>query len=54
MDDHEPSDSDDQHAVIVLSERDSVAFADALINPPAQSQRLKRAFEAWKARGEHD
>jgi uncharacterized protein (DUF1778 family) len=32
------------HETLVLSERDRERFFDALVNPPAPSERLQRAF----------
>jgi uncharacterized protein (DUF1778 family) len=37
-----------EHETLVLSERDRAVFFDALINPPAPSERLKRAFAAHR------
>lgn len=36
-----------QYEVIVLSERDRAAFADALVNPPVPSKRLVQASQAY-------
>ena len=33
-----------EHETIVLSERDRVVFFETLVNPPAPSERLQRAF----------
>jgi uncharacterized protein (DUF1778 family) len=35
-----------QHETLVLSDRDRKVFFDVLVNPPAVSERLKRAFVA--------
>ncbi len=32
------------HETLVLSDRDRAVFFDALVNPPAPSERLQRAF----------
>jgi uncharacterized protein (DUF1778 family) len=39
-----------EHETIVLSERDRAVFFDTLANPPAASDRLKRAFAEHKRR----
>jgi uncharacterized protein (DUF1778 family) len=39
-----------EHETIVLSERDRAVFFDTLVNPPAPSDRLKRAFAEHKRR----
>jgi uncharacterized protein (DUF1778 family) len=39
-----------EHETLVLSERDRRAFFDALINPPAPSERLVRAMAEHKWR----
>lgn len=39
-----------EHETLVLSERDRATFFDALVNPPAQSERLQRAFAEHKRR----
>lgn len=39
-----------QHETLVLSERDRAVFFDVLVNPPALSERLKRAFAEHKRR----
>jgi len=39
-----------EHETLVLSDRDRKAFFDALINPPAPSERLKRALKEHKRR----
>jgi uncharacterized protein (DUF1778 family) len=33
-----------EHEVIVLSARDSIAFVDALLNPPEPNEALRQAF----------
>jgi uncharacterized protein (DUF1778 family) len=33
-----------EHETIMLSERDRAVFFDTLVNPPAQNERLRRAF----------
>ena len=38
------------HETLVLSERDRAVFFDALVNPPAPSERLQRAFADHKRR----
>jgi uncharacterized protein (DUF1778 family) len=38
-----------RHESLVLSERDRAVFFDALIHPPAPSDRLRRAFKAVDA-----
>lgn len=37
-----------EHEVMVLSPRDSRAFVEALLNPPAPSERLSAAFAAYR------
>ena len=39
-----------EHETLTLSERDRAAFFEAIINPPAPSERLKRAFAAHRGR----
>jgi uncharacterized protein (DUF1778 family) len=39
-----------EHETLVLSSRDRAAFFDALVNPPAPSDRLRRAFAEHKRR----
>ncbi|MBI5444299.1 MAG: DUF1778 domain-containing protein [Deltaproteobacteria bacterium] len=39
-----------EHETLVLSERDRKTFFDALINPPAPSERLQRAMAEHKRR----
>lgn len=39
-----------EHEMLVLSERDRAAFFDALVNPPAPSERLARAFAEHRRR----
>jgi uncharacterized protein (DUF1778 family) len=39
-----------EHETIVLSDRDRAVFFDALVNPPAASDRLRRAFAEHKRR----
>ena len=39
-----------EHDVLVLSDQDRAVFFDALINPPAPSERLQRAFAEHKRR----
>ena len=39
-----------QHDKLVLSERDRTVFFDTLVNPPAASERLARAFAEHKRR----
>jgi uncharacterized protein (DUF1778 family) len=39
-----------EHETLVLSSRDRAAFFDALMNPPAPSDRLRRAFAEHKRR----
>jgi uncharacterized protein (DUF1778 family) len=39
-----------EHETLVLSERDRAAFFGALVNPPAPSKRLLRAFAEHKRR----
>lgn len=38
------------HETIMLSERDRTIFFDTLVNPPAPSERLQRAFAEYKRR----
>ena len=38
------------HETLVLSDRDRVVFFDALVSPPAPSERLQRAFADHKRR----
>ena len=38
------------HETLVLSERDRAVFFDALVNPPAPSERLGRAFAEHRRR----
>jgi len=38
------------HEMLVLSDRDRVAFFDALVNPPEPSERLIRALDEHKRR----
>ncbi len=38
------------HETLVLSERDRAVFFDTLVNPPAPSERLTRAFAERKRR----
>jgi uncharacterized protein (DUF1778 family) len=38
------------HETLVLSERDRTVFFEALVNPPAPSERLQRAFAEHKRR----
>lgn len=40
----------EQHEVIVLSEHDRTVLFDVLVNPPAPSKRLERAFTAEQHR----
>ena len=40
----------EEHETLGLSERGRAAFFDALINPPAPSERLQRAFAEHKRR----
>jgi uncharacterized protein (DUF1778 family) len=37
-----------EHEVIRLSVRDSLLFAEALLNPPAPSERLRAAFARYR------
>jgi hypothetical protein len=37
-----------EHETLVLSDRDRAVFFDALVNPPAPSERLQRAFAEHK------
>ncbi len=39
-----------EHETLVLSERDRAVFFEALVNPPAPSERLARAFAEHKRR----
>jgi uncharacterized protein (DUF1778 family) len=39
-----------EHEALVLSERDRIVFFDTLVNPPAPSERLQRAFAEHKRR----
>ena len=39
-----------EHETLTLSDRDRAAFFDALVNPPAPNERLKRAFTEHKRR----
>src|ERR1700688_3124305 len=39
-----------EHERLVLSERDRAVFYDTLVNPPARSERLRRAFVEHKRR----
>jgi uncharacterized protein (DUF1778 family) len=39
-----------EHDTLVLTERDRAAFFDALTNPPALNERLRRAFTDHKRR----
>jgi uncharacterized protein (DUF1778 family) len=39
-----------EHETLVLSERDRAVFFDTLVNPPAPSERLQRAFAEHKQR----
>ena len=39
-----------EHETLILSERDRAAFFDVLVNPPAPSERLARAFAEHKRR----
>jgi uncharacterized protein (DUF1778 family) len=39
-----------EHETIVLSERDRAVFFDTLVNPPAPSEWLQRAFAEHKRR----
>src|SRR6266436_153132 len=39
-----------EHETLVLSDRDRAVFFDVLINPPAPSERLQRAFAEHKRR----
>jgi uncharacterized protein (DUF1778 family) len=38
------------HETLVFSERDRAVFFDALVNPPAPNERLRRAFAEHKRR----
>ena len=40
-----------EHETLVLSSRDRAAFFNALVSPPAPSERLRRAFVDHKRRG---
>jgi uncharacterized protein (DUF1778 family) len=39
-----------EHETLVLSEQDRAVFFDTLVNPPAPSERLRRAFAEHKRR----
>ncbi len=39
-----------EHETLVLSDRDRAVFFEALVNPPAPSERLQRAFVEHKRR----
>ena len=39
-----------EHETLALSERDRAAFFEALVNPPAPNERLRRAFVEHKRR----
>jgi uncharacterized protein (DUF1778 family) len=39
-----------EHEMLVLSDRNRAVFFDALVNPPAPSERLQRAFAEHKRR----
>jgi uncharacterized protein (DUF1778 family) len=39
-----------EYETLVLSSRDRAAFVDALMNPPAPSERLRRAFAEHRRR----
>jgi len=39
-----------EHETLVLSDRDRAVFFDALVHPPAPSERLRRAFAERKRR----
>jgi uncharacterized protein (DUF1778 family) len=39
-----------EHETLLLSDRDRAVFFDALVSPPAPSERLKRAFTEHKRR----
>ena len=39
-----------EHETLLLSDRDRAVFFDALVSPPAPSERLKRAFAEHKRR----
>ncbi|MGH6836548.1 MAG: DUF1778 domain-containing protein [Methylocella sp.] len=39
-----------EHETLLLSNQDRAAFFDALVNPPAASERLQRAFAEHKRR----
>jgi uncharacterized protein (DUF1778 family) len=39
-----------KHETLVLSDRDRAVFFDALVHPPAPSERLQRAFAEHKRR----
>ena len=43
----------DEHERLQLSDRDRVVFFEALVNPAAPVERLKRAFSAERRRVEH-
>jgi uncharacterized protein (DUF1778 family) len=38
------------HETLILSDRDRAVFFDTLVNPPAPSERLQRAFAQHKLR----
>ena len=40
----------EEHETIVLTDRDRAVFFDTLVNPPAASKRLRRAFAEHKRR----
>ncbi len=40
-----------EHETLLLSDRDRAVFFDALVSPPAPSERLQRAFAEHKRRG---
>jgi uncharacterized protein (DUF1778 family) len=40
----------EEHETLVLFDRDRAIFFDALVNPPAPSERLQRAFAEHKRR----
>lgn len=39
-----------EHETLTLSEQDRIAFFDALVDPPAPNERLRRAFVELKNR----
>ena len=39
-----------EHETLLLSDRDQAVFFDALVSPPAPSERLQRAFAEHKRR----